>query len=207
MQSNVSTVEGSAGPTPDHADSPPEDDETDDSASALSRDVVFDVLSSTRRRYVLHHLRRTGGTTNLKELSTTVASWEYDTPPEEVSSKQRTRVYTALRQSHLPKMDREDIVDFDPNSGDVTITSEATDLEVYLDIVPHDEIPWSTYYLGVGLIGTVVALATWLDVFPLAYVPDGLAALLLALIVTVSAAVHVRNHRNNRLGSDERSPI
>jgi len=206
MQSNVSTVEESAEPTADHADSPSED-EGHDTPSTLSRDVVFDVLSSTRRRYVLHHLRRTGGTANLKELATTVASWEYDTTPEAVSSKQRTRVYTALRQSHLPKMDREDVVEFDPNSGDVTITSEAEDLEVYLDIVPHNEIPWSTYYLGVGLIGTVVALATWLDVFPLAYVPDGVAGLLLALVLTVSAAVHVRYHRNNRLGSDERPPI
>lgn len=175
--------------------------------SALSRDVVFDVLSSTRRRYVLHHLRQNGGAANLRELSTVVASWEYDTTPEQVTSKQRTRVYTALRQSHLPKMDREDIVDFDPNSGEVTVTEEMADLEVYLDIVPHNEIPWSVYYLGVGLLGTVISAATWTDTFPLAYVPDGFAAVTLALIVTASAVVHTLYYRKNRLGTDERPPV
>ncbi|MFB6125431.1 MAG: hypothetical protein ABEJ59_05680 [Halanaeroarchaeum sp.] len=143
MQSNVSTIDGN-GVSPE--DAPGGGSLTNGSAS-LSRDVVFDVLSSTRRRYVLHYLRRNDGTTNLRELSTIIAAWEYDTTPENVTSKQRTRVYTALRQSHLPKMDREGIIEFDPSSGDVIVTPEADDLEIYLDIVPHDEIPWSTYYL------------------------------------------------------------
>lgn len=74
-------------------------------------------------------------------------------------------------------MDREGIVEFDANSGAVTLTGDAEDLEIYLDVVPHDEIAWSTYYVGIGAIGTMVALATFFDVVPLAYIPDGIAAI------------------------------
>ncbi|MFB6070935.1 MAG: hypothetical protein ABEJ76_07910 [Halanaeroarchaeum sp.] len=202
MQSNVSTIDGS-GVTREET---PGGGPLSNGSSSLSRDVVFDVLSSTRRRYVLHHLRQNGGTANLRDLSTIIAAWEYETTPENVTSKQRTRVYTALRQSHLPKMDREGIVEFDPSSGDVTVTPDAEDLEIYLDIVPHDEIPWSTYYLGVGALGSVVAVTTWLDVFPLAYIPDGLAAVALALIVIVSASAHSYFDRKYRIGEDDRPP-
>jgi len=205
MQSNVSTVDG-GGVATEEAHPESFSNGESDADTSLSRDVVFDVLSSTRRRYVLHHLRQNDGKTNLRELSTTIAAWEYDTTPENVTSKQRTRVYTALRQSHLPKMDREGVIEFDPSSGDVTVTNEAEDLEIYLDIVPHNEIPWSTYYLGLGVLGSVVALATWLDVFPLAYIPDGVAAVLLGFILVASAAAHAVHNRKNRIGTDERPP-
>lgn len=51
-----------------------------------------------------------------------------------VTSQQRKRTYTALRQSHLPKMDRAGVIDYDADRGSIEPTGEATRLRSYLDI-------------------------------------------------------------------------
>lgn len=173
----------------------------------LTREVAFDVLSSQRRRYVLHHLLGDeAGESELRDLTTQIAAWENDTDPQSVTSKQRMRVYTALRQSHLPKMDREGVVEFDPVSGDVELTEEAQQLEVYLDVVPHDEIPWSDYYLGLGAIGLAIVAALWMDAIPFSAIPDLAWTGVLAVALTASAAVHTYRNRRMRLGRDGQPP-
>lgn len=173
----------------------------------LSREVAFDVLSSQRRRHVLHYLLQDdAGEAQLRDLTTRIAAWENDTTPEEVTSKQRMRVYTALRQSHLPKMDREGVVVFDPVSGSVELTEDASQLEVYLDVVPHDEIPWSDFYLGLGVLGLGVVTLLWLEVVPFALVPDLGWAGLFAAALAASGAVHKARARRMKLGRDGSPP-
>jgi DNA-binding transcriptional ArsR family regulator len=41
----------------------------------LSQDVIFDILSSPRRRYVLYYLRKEGGPIDLTQLAERVAAW------------------------------------------------------------------------------------------------------------------------------------
>jgi hypothetical protein len=118
-------------------------------ASALSRDEVFDILSNQRRRHALHFLKqRNGDATELRELSAQVAAWENGKAIEQVTSDERRRVYTSLQQFHLPKLDRSEIVAYDNQRGRVELADEATDLDVYLDVVEGSDVPWSQYYLG-----------------------------------------------------------
>lgn len=175
--------------------------------TGLTREVAFEVLSSQRRRYVLHHLLGDeDGTSELRELTTQIAAWENDTDPESVTSKQRMRVYTALRQSHLPKMDREGVVSFDPVSGEVELTDEAKELEVYLDVVPHDEIPWSDYYLGLGALGLVAIAFVAVGVPPFDLLPALGWAAVIGVAVTASGVAHKLHNNRMRLGSDGEPP-
>jgi len=138
---------------------------------------------------------------SLRELSMQLAAWENDVHRDAVTHKQRMRVYTALRQSHLPKLDENDVVEFDSSAGVIELTDDASELEVYLDVVPHDEIPWSTYYLGLGNICAGAVVLSWVEIFPLSAFPElGLAALVTALFVG-SAIAHRYYERQNRLGS------
>ncbi|MFC7046674.1 hypothetical protein ACFQH6_15815 [Halobacteriaceae archaeon GCM10025711] len=166
------------------------------------------MLSSRRRRYVLHYLlQQEAGASELRELTMQLAAWENDTTVEEVTSKQRMRVYTALRQSHLPKMDREGVLEFDAARGTVELTEEASQLEVYLDIVPHNEIPWSEYYLGLGVISTALVAAVWMGTFPFGLVPDLAWAGLISVLFVASAAFHTYHSREMRLGTDGKPPV
>ena len=95
--------------------------------SALSRDEVFDIPSNQRRRHALHFLKqRNGDGAELRELSAQVAAWENGKPAEGVTSDERRRVYTSLQQFHLPKLDRNGIVEYDDRRGSVELAEEAT---------------------------------------------------------------------------------
>ena len=131
----------------------PDDSATSEDSTALpdgglSKGEIFDVLRNQRRRFVLQYLKRKGEPVELGDLATQVASWEYRTPCDEVSSEQRKRVYTTLQQTHLSKMHDAGIVDYDSDAGLINSTDQTADLNVYLEIVPGSELPWREWVDG-----------------------------------------------------------
>jgi len=83
---------------------------------------------------------------------------------------------------------------------------ETERMEVYMDIVPGDSIPWGEYYLGLSIIGGMVLGGVWFDILPTETVPElGWAALVLG-VFAASAGYHVYQSRQNRLGAMERPP-
>lgn len=174
-------------------------------SSEVSKEEVFDVLSNHRRRYAVHHLIQTGETT-LGELAEHVAAWEYDKQLHEVSSGERKRVYCALQQSHLPKMDTANVVDFDKNRGTVTPTEETENLDIYLDMVQGDEIPWSEYYVGLSGVAAALVVALWLGAYPFILVPNIGWAAVLVLAFGISSVAHFLSGRKMKLGSTDTPP-
>jgi hypothetical protein len=179
---------------------------TADELEDFSQEVVFEMLSNQRRRYVVHYLLDADEEAELRELSRTVAAWENDKRPDEITSQERKRVYNALQQAHLPKMDDAGLVEFDASRGTVSATDELADLQVYLEIVPGDEISWSQYYLLLGFLFVSVSLASGVGLAPFAWIPDVALAGMMAVLLTLSGAVHVCHGRKMRLGADERQP-
>lgn len=170
-------------------------------------DVVFDILSNRRRRFVLHYLLQQDRVVELRELSSQVTAWENDIDVEDVTYTQRKRVYTALRQTHLPTMDDAGVVLFDSRAGSVEPTATAREFDIYVDVVPGNEIPWSQYYLGLGLLFCAAVLCvTFVPFPPFTMVSDlGLVAVI-AVGLTVSAALHSYLDYQRRLGSDGLPP-
>lgn len=142
----------------------------------------------------------------LRELSERIAAWENEVSPAEVTYKQRMRVYTTLKQYHLPKMEGANVVDYDDSRAVVRRTEEFEDIECYLDVVPSDDIPWSEYYLGVSVLALVFIGFAWTGFFPLARLSGFGWAGVIALYVGVSALVHRHQERKYRLGSDGPPP-
>ena len=172
--------------------------------SDIPRKEIFDVLSNDRRQYLLHYLKQKNGDgVELRELVDQVAAWENDIAPHEIGSAERKRVYTALRQSHLPKLDDAGIVEYDNRRGTVELTEQAREVQLYLEYVPENDIPWSEFYLGLSGVALALVAVTWIGVYPF----DGLSGLVLATVLTVifgvSAVVHTYRSRQNRLGSDK----
>lgn len=160
-----------------------------ESLPALTADVAFDLLSNARRRYVLCYVRERGET-SVGELSRYTAAWENDLAPPTVSSSQRKRVYTALHQTHLPRLDEYGIVDYDPDRGTVTPEPRLDLLEEYLQQPADREPNWHRYYLGIGLAATVLALGVIAGLPVLETVQPGVAALVVGTAVVVGAGIH-----------------
>ena len=157
---------------------------------ALSRDVLFDMLSSPRRRYVLHYLHRSSGRAELGELADHVAAWENETTIEGLGSQERKRVYISLYQTHVPKLDEVGIVDYDQSSGVVQLTDRADDLAPYLSEDSGTGFPWGTYYLVLAAASTALFVGVALN----APLLGALSELVAALIVTVAFALSAIAH-------------
>jgi len=172
----------------------------------MSKSEIFDVLRNKRRRYLLHYMKAAEGDVELGDLATRIAAWEYGEAVSEVTSAQRKRVYTTLQQTHLPKMDEAEIVEFDSDRGIVRRTKYTDQLSVYLEIVPRDEFPWREYYLGLGFVSMALVVALAAGIYPLTAVSATAWAGVIAVVLTVSALAHVYYERSMRLGADELPP-
>lgn len=174
---------------------------------SLTQEEAFTVLSNRRRRHTLHYLFQREDPVSLHDLSTQLAAWENDISASEVTYKQRMRLYTALRQVHLPQMDDSNVIDFDADTGVAELTDTSEKLEVYLDIVPHNEIPWSSYYLGLGVVSAGLLTIAAVGVFPFGVVPDFGWGFIVTGLVLISGLSHKRHDQRNRLGRDKEPPL
>ena len=156
---------------------------------------------------ILHYLKQNDGRqVDLRTLVDSVSAWEYDSPAEDLSWKERKRVYTALRQSHLPKLDDAGVVDYDQSRGTVSLTEDAREVQMYLEYVPAHDIPWSQYYVGLTGVAGTLTLLTWLSVYPFAHLSGTALAAILVVMFGVSAVVHNYHRRRNHLGAGDEPP-
>jgi hypothetical protein len=158
----------------------------------ISQDLVFDLLSSPRRRYVLYYLKEhEEGAVDLTELSEQVAAWENDIDVEELTSQQRKRVYVSLYQTHVPKMADAGVISYDQESGMVALTDRARIVESHLRTEESGEPSWQLYYLGLAIVASVVVLATIFEVGAFAAVEGTAAGIVVTLAFGVLALVHL----------------
>lgn len=110
------------------------DADGDDRAS-IQKDDAFHVLQNGRRRAVLRYMLDHDGREQfrMRDLAEEVAAWEHDTTVRKLTSNERQRVYIALYQSHLPKLDEYGVIDYNQSRGII----EPTQLvEVFAPLIP-----------------------------------------------------------------------
>jgi len=155
----------------------------------LSQDVVFDILSSPRRRYVLYYLRTTGKTVKLTDLAEQVAAWENETDPEAITEQQRKRVYVSLYQTHVPRLAEAGVIQYDKESGDIVLAEDASNIDEYLG--PNEKpLPWQQLYLALAGVSVILLGLTTLDVSVFAAVPESVAAAIIVTGFVVTAMIH-----------------
>jgi len=155
----------------------------------LSQDVVFDLLSNPRRRFVLSYLRQEGGPVDLVDLADEIAAWENDTPVEDLTSQQRKRVYVSIYQTHVPKLEDAGVVDYDRESGLVQLASRAEEIDDYLQ-GEEERVPWQLYYLGLAVVSAVFYFLVSFDVSVFAAIDAFTAGLIIIVAFAALAVAH-----------------
>lgn len=169
-------------------------------AHEIPKEDAFEILKNRRRRDILHYLEQNGSEAQVGGMAKQIAAWENGIDVDSVTSKQRKRLYTALYQSHLPKMDDVGILEYDQRRGTVKLTDEGAELDVYLEFVPGNDINWSQYYLALTAISTALVLAQYFGVYPFTVSNTTVTAVVLTAF-GVSAFVHVYQNSGNKIGS------
>lgn len=163
--------------------------------SNLSQDVVFDILSSPRRRYVLYYLRTREEPVQLTALAEEVAAWENDTNPAEITEQERKRVYVSLYQTHIPRLAEVELIKYDKQSGQIALAKEAKQIDRYLDSV-NETYPWQQIYLGLAAVSAaLLALTVVLDAVPELVVAT-IVIVAFVLVVVVHSAVRLSEHQS-----------
>lgn len=173
-----------------------------DAEQRLSKDVIFELLKNRRRREVLAYLLEADETVTLGELAEQIAAWENDTEVSALSSDQRKRVYVALYQTHLPKMDDAGIVEYDQDRGLISLADNADLLMMYLDTDTHRQDRWDRWYAMLSVVGAALVTGAFLGLPALSAVPTlGLAGVVVVAFFALSVA-HVASNRQRERNVD-----
>ncbi|WP_049999114.1 DUF7344 domain-containing protein [Halococcus sediminicola] len=135
----------------------------------LTEYEIHDVLRNERRTQVLRALQREQTTQTLRELSEQLATHETgeQPPPRNI----RESVYNSLHQTHLPKLDKMGIVDYERNRKLITLADDFDQIALYMEAVPENDVPWATYYLALGVIALAVTALSSMGVLAFVLVP------------------------------------
>lgn len=182
--------------------SPPASDSDDE----LSQTEAFDILSNDRRRHTLHYLLSREDGTDIGELAEQVAAWENSEELEQVTSDERRRVYVSLHQTHLPRMDDADLLDYENSRDTIELTERGESLRVYMEIVEGNDIPWSEFYLGLSGVAAALVAALWVGAAPFGLLPDLAWMAGVVLSFGITSAVHVYYAEQRRLGGEGPPP-
>lgn len=171
----------------------------------FSRAEVFDAVKNLRRRYALYYLKQQGQPVELGALAEQVAAWENDTTVDRVTTEQRKSVYSALYQTHLPKLEEAGVINYDQTEGVVEFSERGESLDLYLANDPQMSIEWNKWYLGLSVAGLLGLVFIWLDVFPFGVSGLAWATLVLAAFA-LSALFHSYDMRRWRRRFDGTAP-
>jgi len=123
----------------------------------LGLDQLFEVLQNQRRRYVLQYLREHEGGMSLSDLSEQIVAWENDKELRRISSSERKRVYVALYECHLPKMDDMGVIEFEKARGTIEPGEHVELCYSYLDVPESGgELQWPRYYAALAAAAVAV---------------------------------------------------
>ncbi len=156
----------------------------------LSKDNIFEVLSSSRRRYVIYYLYSHEGTAELKDLATHIAAWESGEPLDAITDEETRRVYISLYQTHLPKLAEFDIVRYDSDARIAELTPKADQLSRYLDSEPAPTLPWPLYYAVLSVVSLFLLVGLWLQFPPFDSMNGTSVAFIIAIGVIGITVVH-----------------
>lgn len=187
-------------PTP--AEAIPTDVGPPSDGESLSNDDLFHILQNERRRLVLRYLKGREGPIDMRDIAEQVAAWEHDTSVRALTSTQRQRVYIALYQSHLPKLDAHGLIEYNQSRGIVERLAAADVASPYLEEAEAQEKgeegveePWPSWYGIATAFSAIVLGAAWLGFDPVTHVPGLVLATAIAGLYAIITGQYLRVNR------------
>ncbi|MDG5776817.1 hypothetical protein VB773_21910 [Haloarculaceae archaeon H-GB2-1] len=126
----------------------------------------------------------------LGELSAKIAAWENDTEVDELTDQERKRVYVSLYQTHIPKLEEVGLIEYEKDSGVVTLTDKATEIDQYLTNDETSAFRWELYYFGLAVVSGLLIVGKLVNVPPFGGIAESTLTVLIVLAFGVSALAH-----------------
>jgi len=143
---------------------------------------------------VLEQLGDADAPVTARELSEAIAAREAgsDPPPRDV----RRSVYISLQQTHLPKLDDLDVVDYDDATREVRPGDNAAEVGVYMEVVPRYGLSFAEFHAGLGALGALLVVAAAVGVPALSAVSPAAWAVAAFAAITGSGLYRTYSQRS-----------
>ncbi|WP_256301008.1 DUF7344 domain-containing protein [Haloarchaeobius salinus] len=164
----------------------------------LTQDVVFDILSNSRRRFILSRLQKRDEPIELMDLANQIAAWENDTTVDELTDKQSKRVYVSVYQTHVPKLESVGLITYDPDTGLIELADQAREIDRYMPDQEEEEVPWHRYYVALAGLSAAFFLLVIANVPVLGALSTPVAGVVIVVAFAMLSTVHfITNRRRN----------
>jgi hypothetical protein len=128
------------------------------SRPSLAESDVYHLLSNSRRREALEVLWDRPQPVSVRDLAEHIAAAESCETP--APRPLRRSVYNALHQTHLPKLDEFDLVEYDADRKLVRPSAHTRPVSRYMDNVTRAGVTWGEYYRALGIVGLFAVVAS-----------------------------------------------
>jgi hypothetical protein len=155
----------------------------------LTQDTVFEILSNSRRRFMLSYLHEHDGPVKLMDLANEIAAWENDTTVAELTDKQSKRVYVSVYQTHVPKLVSTDLIEYDSDSGLIELSGRADEIERYMPD-SREERPWHRYYAILAVVSAAFYAGVTVGAPVLTTIPEAIAGVVVVLAFAALSVAH-----------------
>lgn len=177
-----------------------------DADQTPTREEIFDLLSNERRQCALYYLLQADEMpVDLGDLVDYVAAWENDAASGVITGDARKRVYTSLRQSHLPRLERAGLLEFRDRRGTITLTDTAEEVRSYIEEQTTDTFPWHQHYLALSIVSGGSVLLYWLGISPVDAISP--SALMGAIVIAFLLSAVVQTVRFVNRGAPSRYEV
>ncbi|WP_129116655.1 DUF7344 domain-containing protein [Halegenticoccus tardaugens] len=151
----------------------------------LDEAEAFHILGNDRRRAAIKRLAQSSGSITVSELAERIAEEEADSTAE--AEDLYKSVYVSLRQTHLPKLASQGIIEYDPGSQTIHPGTRMDEIRVYTSSPSRFEALQRSAYLLVSLVGLLAVVGAQFGVPGFGFLPvEVWAVFFLLLIVGLS---------------------
>ncbi len=178
-----------------------------DASTTLSRDEIFHLLQTSRRRETIQYLLERNGPVKMRDVAEYVSAREHDTTVQQLTSTQRQRVYIPLYQSHLPKLDKKGVIEYDQSRGIVRPGDNLELLRPYIEVLTGEEqrpardadqsegafvVSATTHYATMATLAGSLVLVSAAELFT---IPDAAVVSIISLLFVSTLLILTRLDR------------
>lgn len=100
----------------------------------LQTEVLFDVLSSTRRQFVVACLAEYGSPMALADVADELVTWERDAPITDIPAEEVKSAYVSLYHVHVPKLEEAALLEYSQEPDTVAASEAGRELATHVPL-------------------------------------------------------------------------
>lgn len=151
----------------------------------LAESEIFHILGNDRRRAIVDLLGDRRERIEVSEVASTIAAHETDT--DQVPNNVYKSVYVSLQQTHLPQLEEDGVITYNPDEKTIRPGPHFDDVLGYLDSPMPTERLALQVALGVSVASLVLILVSGIGVVGLSTINPLLWGVLALLVVAISS--------------------